>query len=129
MKQPKISSIALLVFWGLSFKSFPPMAQTVIFQKTFGGSKLDIGYCVKQTTDGGYILVGDTDNYGAGSRDVYLIKTNATGDAIWTKTFGGDSRDEGYSVQQTVVCMMFREKVLSHSKFIRAWVGNSYPRE
>lgn len=102
MRQSKFTSIVLLAFWILSFNAFTPMAQTVIFQKTFGGSKLDIGYCVKQTTDGGYILVGDTDNYGAGSRDVYLIKTNITGDAIWTKTFGGDSRDEGYSVQQTV---------------------------
>jgi hypothetical protein len=69
--------------------------------KTFGGSAGDYGRSVQQTLDGGYIITGYTSSYGVGGQDVYLIKTNANGDTLWTKTFGGTSEDRGYSVQQT----------------------------
>ena len=71
------------------------------WSRTFGGSALDVGYAVAQTDDGGYIIVGETDSYGAGSYDVYLIKTDAEGNQQWFKTFGGSDDDGAYSVQQT----------------------------
>ena len=72
-----------------------------VWTKTFGGSDFEVGYCVRQTSDGGYILTGYTNSYGAGNYDVWLIKTNSCGDTIWTKTFGGNRYDVAYSVQQT----------------------------
>jgi len=71
------------------------------WNKTFGGSSNDEAYSIQQTKDGGYILAGRTYSYGAGSSDAWLIKTNANGIEQWSKTFGGSSNDEAYSIQQT----------------------------
>jgi hypothetical protein len=71
-----------------------------VWEKTFGGSNADKGTSVQQTSDGGYVIAGDTESYGAGG-DVYLIKTDASGNKVWEKTFGGSSYDVGNSVQQT----------------------------
>ncbi len=91
----------IFIFVGLLFSiSIPSFAQ-IRFQKTFGGSNNDQGYSVQQTTDGGYIIAGITNSFGHGNYDVYLIKTNADGDTLWTKTIGGSNADDAYSVQQT----------------------------
>jgi hypothetical protein len=73
----------------------------VAWIKTFGGSGRDEGHSVQPTLDGGYIIVGRTSSYGTGTDDVYLIKTDANGNQIWYKTFGGSDWDCGYSVQPT----------------------------
>ena len=72
-----------------------------VWTKTFGGANTDIGQSVKQTTDGGYVITGWTDSFGAGNFDVYLIKTDASGNAVWTKTFGGVNSEDSRSVWQT----------------------------
>jgi len=72
-----------------------------VWAQTFGGSWYDYGYSVQQTLDGGYIVAGTTASYGAGADDVYLIKTDGSGNPVWTQTFGGSGVDRGRSVQQT----------------------------
>ncbi|MGZ4055812.1 MAG: T9SS type A sorting domain-containing protein [Bacteroidia bacterium] len=73
----------------------------VQWQKTYGGNMDDWGYSVNICTDGGFIITGNTASFGSGQQDVYLIRTNSTGDTTWTKTFGGTFYDNAYQVLQT----------------------------
>lgn len=73
----------------------------VTFQKTFGGTNVDYAYSVQQTVDEGYIIAGYTTSFGAGNRDVYLVRTDVKGTTLWTKTFGESDTDYAYTVQQT----------------------------
>lgn len=76
-------------------------AGNVLFNKNFGGSDADRGLSVQQTSDGGYILTGYTASSGAGLDDMYLVRTDASGNQLWAKTFGGTGRDYGNAVKQT----------------------------
>ncbi len=76
-------------------------AGTKLWDKTFGGANYDSGQSVQETSDGGYVIAGYTDSYGAGDLDVWLVKTDSAGTKLWDKTFGGTNVDYGYSVQET----------------------------
>ena len=67
----------------------------MLWNRTFGGAGIDVGYEVELTSDGGFIVAGFTNSFGAGGYDVYLIKTDINGDTLWTKTYGG-AGNEGY---------------------------------
>ena len=69
-----------------------------VWDKTFGAG-WDVAYSVQQTSDGGYILAGES--RGADGTDFWLVKTDSNGTWKWGKTFGGTDRDKASSVQQT----------------------------
>jgi hypothetical protein len=86
---------------GLILALFTQYAYAITFAKTYGGTSDDVPRFVRQTSDGGYIVVGETSSFGAGSYDIFLIKTDAYGNLQWAKAYGGASYDYAYSVQQT----------------------------
>jgi hypothetical protein len=70
------------------------------WQKTYGGGSWDFTYWTEQTSDGGYILAGETYSYGNNNR-AYLIKTDSNGDTLWTKMYGGTISNYTREVHQT----------------------------
>jgi uncharacterized repeat protein (TIGR01451 family) len=79
---------------------------TLLWEKIYGGSLQDAGYSIAKTVTGGYVIAGYTvsndgdvtGNHGPGYSDVWLIKTDANGNAIWKKCFGGSLSDTAYCV-------------------------------
>ncbi|MDH4156596.1 MAG: hypothetical protein OEW00_04905 [candidate division Zixibacteria bacterium] len=51
------------------------------WERTYGGSLSDRAWSIARAANGGYFIVGETDSYGAGLTDVYLIITDAQGDS------------------------------------------------
>jgi hypothetical protein len=73
----------------------------VQWTKTIGGSDWDGANSIIQSSDGGYAVAGGTLSFGAGSADIYVVKLDSGGNVQWTKTIGGSSSDEAYSITQS----------------------------
>ncbi len=71
------------------------------WSKTFGGEALDIGHSVLQTSDGGYAIIGYTNNFGAVNDDPYLIKTGESGNTEWTQVYSHENLDHALNGCQT----------------------------
>ena len=73
----------------------------MLWNETYGGERRDDGSSVQVTDDGGYIVAGSTNSFGAGGYDFYLVKTDDVGNKLWDKTYGGTGDDYALSVQDT----------------------------
>ncbi|MCS7231610.1 MAG: PQQ-binding-like beta-propeller repeat protein [Elusimicrobiota bacterium] len=93
-------------------KSFEEGSTDILISKTdnegkllwirfYGGDKNEEGYQIQCTKDNGYVVVGYTNSFGKGGKDIYILKLNSEGNLEWEKTFGGTYDEEAYSVQQT----------------------------
>ena len=71
-----------------------------LWNKEYGGNENDLIISIFQTSDGGYILAGKTESYGAGMADAWLVKIDSDGGKIWDKTFGGSGNDRLTSALQ-----------------------------
>ncbi|MBU0483636.1 MAG: hypothetical protein KKB30_03885 [Proteobacteria bacterium] len=70
----------------------------VAFEQSFGGTGDESGIAALQTSDGGYILLGNTNSSGNRKTDIYLVKTDSAGQKQWEKTFGGTEDDYGSAI-------------------------------
>ena len=73
----------------------------VIWEKKFGGAKDDAIYSLILTENDDCIAVGGTSTYGAGSSDIWVLKTSSQGDVLWNNTFGGSMYELGNQVIST----------------------------
>jgi len=71
------------------------------WNRTYGGKGFDFAEGVLAADDGGYVLVGATISFGAGNMDVWLIRTDANGNELWNRTYGGAGDDKGMAVCNT----------------------------
>jgi parallel beta-helix repeat protein len=81
------------------FFTYPSLVEE--WNTTFGGPESEMAWAVQQTADEGYILAGDTNSFGAGGRNFWLVKADSFGRELWNKTYGGPENDEAWAVQQT----------------------------
>ena len=73
-----------------------------LWTKTYGDEFRSYGFSVKETSDGGYIITGNTQSYDGGDDDIWLIKTDSQGDSLWTKLYDDNGwSDKGRDVNQT----------------------------
>lgn len=76
------------------------------WQRSYGGSGLDLGYAIALGSDGGYLLAAGTSsndgdvslNYG--SFDIWLVRLDAVGTIIWERSYGGSGDEQSYAIQQ-----------------------------
>jgi len=72
-----------------------------LWTRSFGGERHEKCHSIIQTEDGGFALAGRTNSFGAGWDDFWLIRTDADGDSLWSRTYGGERDDLCYSLIQT----------------------------
>jgi len=79
----------------------------LVWETNLGGSNNDMAYSIQQSTNGGYIVAGqswsnDGDVGGNnGSSDIWIVKLDASGTLVWENNLGGSNYDEAQSIQQT----------------------------
>ena len=93
-------------YWAVKLDSYGNLE----WQKSLGGSGEDIGTCIRQTAEGGYIISGYTKSGNGdvnpleykGNTDYWVVKLNPSGNVEWKRTLGGSLEDHSYSVWQTM---------------------------
>jgi hypothetical protein len=91
----------------ICFKGFSQSGVSILWDKSFGGTRQDDAYKVLQTSDGGYIMAGTAESTDGdvtgnhGCRDYWVVKTDPNGNLQWKKCYGGSSYDEALSIIQT----------------------------
>lgn len=70
--------------------------------RVYVGKSNERAFSIQETYDGGYVVAGYTDSYGAGASDFWILKIKPHGKIDWQRTYGGVRNDWGFSIQQTI---------------------------
>jgi predicted secreted protein len=73
----------------------------ITWNRTYGGTNDELGFDLQLTEDGGFLLLGSTRSIGSGGADIWIIKTDISGNPEWDRSYGGGSDDHGQSIIQT----------------------------
>ena len=76
-------------------------AGDTLWTRTYGGTNSETAFAIEQLIDGNYVVAGHTGSYGSGSTDAWLLKLDANGDTLWTRTYGGIGQDAVTSLAKT----------------------------
>jgi hypothetical protein len=71
------------------------------WSKAYGGAKFDEAYAVLETSDDNFIVAGATKSFGAGNKDIWILKLASNGNVVRERTYGGGCSDRAYSIEQT----------------------------
>lgn len=72
-----------------------------LWSRTYGGAFNDGFRSAVATSDGGFLAVGYTYSFGPDNANVFAVKTDADGDTVWVRAYGGPGRDYAYDVRET----------------------------
>ncbi len=72
-----------------------------MWNRTYGGVWDDMGYSLGECSDGGFVVAGSTESYGAGEYDYWLVRTGPSGEHVWNQTYGGLGYEECWSVLES----------------------------
>jgi hypothetical protein len=92
---------------------------TKLWSRKIGGAMDEVSTCIRQTSDGGYVSLGYTNSFGAGTNDLYLLRMNSLGDTLWTRTYGNTGTDGNSSNRQNL-------EITGDSGFIIGSYTNSF---
>ena len=69
-----------------------------VWRKSYGGSGHEECHDIRQTADGGYIIIGETRSYNqtGSDYDFLVYRVDAAGTKLWRKNYGGDMNDFGF---------------------------------
>ncbi len=109
-KQNALLAYTILVFlFSLFSLALPAQSPTVMWAKTFGGSKIEYAEAIVVTKDNKYLIAGwtnsfdgDLDSLRKPLSDVWLLKLDENGNLLWKKNYGGDNHDGMNAIIQTL---------------------------
>ena len=99
-KRLVISSVLFFILFSCSFVSLVG-ASSVMWNQTYGGTESEAAWVVIEVSSGGFALAGNTESFGAGFQDFWLIKTDENGVVEWNQTYGGAGFEDADSLVQT----------------------------
>lgn len=102
MKRAILTSLLVI-----SFTLMHGQGHDIIWEKCYGGTKLDRTYSGCNASDGGYIIAGNSYSSNGdvsgihGDQDFWIIKLDTLGDLLWQKCLGGYDNEHLFNISNS----------------------------